>query len=317
MKADVSWDAQRRALRRTLRDSLAAEAGSTDRHDPAPSRPRPIADQKPGTSGLRKKVPVFQQPNYVENFVQSIFDALEGFQGKTLVIGGDGRYYNREVIQKAIAMAAANGFGQVMVGQGGILSTPAASPRHPQATRRSAASSCRPATIPAGRTRISASSTMSAMAARRRKRSPTRSSRAPRRSTSYRIADIADVDLDTHRHRQGRRHDGRGHRPGRRLCRADGDACSTSPPSARCSPAASACASTPCTPSPAPTPRRSSRTALGAPDGHGPQLHAAAGFRRPSSRPQPGPRQGPLRRDDGRRTRPISAPPPTATATAT
>ena len=67
---------------------------------------QPFADQKPGTSGLRKKVPVFQQKNYVENFIQSIFDALEGFKGKTLVIGGDGRYYNREVIQKAIAMAA-------------------------------------------------------------------------------------------------------------------------------------------------------------------------------------------------------------------
>src|SRR6185503_11043252 len=85
------------------------------------------ADQKPGTSGLRKKVPVFQQPNYVENFIQSVFDSLEGFAGQTLVIGGDGRFYNREVVQKAIAMAAANGFGEVTVGQGGILSTPAAS----------------------------------------------------------------------------------------------------------------------------------------------------------------------------------------------
>ncbi|MCL6706548.1 alpha-D-glucose phosphate-specific phosphoglucomutase [Pseudomonas sp. R2.Fl] len=88
---------------------------------------KPYSDQKPGTSGLRKKVPVFQQENYAENFIQSIFDSLEGFSGKTLVIGGDGRYYNREVIQKAIRMAAANGFGKVLVGQGGILSTPAAS----------------------------------------------------------------------------------------------------------------------------------------------------------------------------------------------
>jgi Phosphoglucomutase len=88
---------------------------------------KPYSDQKPGTSGLRKKVPVFQQENYAENFIQSIFDSLEGFEGKTLVIGGDGRYYNREVIQKAIRMAAANGFGKVLVGQGGILSTPAAS----------------------------------------------------------------------------------------------------------------------------------------------------------------------------------------------
>jgi len=87
----------------------------------------PFPDQKPGTSGLRKKVPVFQTPGYTEAFIQSIFDSLEGFDGKSLVIGGDGRFYNREVIQTAIRMAAANGFGRVLVGQGGILSTPAAS----------------------------------------------------------------------------------------------------------------------------------------------------------------------------------------------
>ena len=87
----------------------------------------PYPDQKPGTSGLRKKVPVFQQENYAENFIQSVFDSLDGFAGKTLVIGGDGRFYNREVIGKAIRMAAANGFGKVIVGRDGILSTPAAS----------------------------------------------------------------------------------------------------------------------------------------------------------------------------------------------
>ncbi|HSI41624.1 MAG TPA: alpha-D-glucose phosphate-specific phosphoglucomutase [Xanthobacteraceae bacterium] len=87
----------------------------------------PFEGQKPGTSGLRKKVPVFQQPGYVENFVQSVFDSLEGFEGETLVVGGDGRFHNREAIQIVIKMAAAAGFGRVLVGQGGILSTPAAS----------------------------------------------------------------------------------------------------------------------------------------------------------------------------------------------
>ncbi|EQB16004.1 alpha-D-glucose phosphate-specific phosphoglucomutase [Sphingobium lactosutens] len=87
----------------------------------------PFSDQKPGTSGLRKKVRVFAQPHYAENFIQSVFDSLEGFEGDTLVVGGDGRYLNREVIQSVLKMAAANGFGRVLVGQGGILSTPAAS----------------------------------------------------------------------------------------------------------------------------------------------------------------------------------------------
>jgi len=87
----------------------------------------PIAGQKPGTSGLRKKVTVFRQPGYLENFVQAIFDSLEGFEGKTLVLGGDGRFHNDTAIQTILRMAAANGFGRVLVGQRGILSTPAAS----------------------------------------------------------------------------------------------------------------------------------------------------------------------------------------------
>src|SRR5690606_13595264 len=87
----------------------------------------PYSDQKPGTSGLRKRVSVFRQPNYVENFIQSIFDSLEGIEGRTLVIGGDGRFYNDVAIQKAIRIAAANGFGRALVGRGGLLSTPAAS----------------------------------------------------------------------------------------------------------------------------------------------------------------------------------------------
>lgn len=87
----------------------------------------PFNDQKPGTSGLRKKVKVFAQPHYAENFVQSVFDSLEGYEDQTLVVGGDGRYLNREVIQTVLKMAAANGFGRVLVGRDGILSTPAAS----------------------------------------------------------------------------------------------------------------------------------------------------------------------------------------------
>ncbi len=87
----------------------------------------PFTDQKPGTSGLRKPVTVFQKPHYLENFVQSIFDSLEGYQGETFVVGGDGRYYNRQAIQIILKMAAANGVGKILVGSEGILSTPAAS----------------------------------------------------------------------------------------------------------------------------------------------------------------------------------------------
>ena len=87
----------------------------------------PFAGQKPGTSGLRKKVTVFRQECYLENFVQSIFDTLSGQQGQTLVLGGDGRYYNDVAIQTILRMAAAAGFGRVLVGRDGILSTPAAS----------------------------------------------------------------------------------------------------------------------------------------------------------------------------------------------
>ncbi|MFC5737543.1 alpha-D-glucose phosphate-specific phosphoglucomutase [Sinirhodobacter huangdaonensis] len=87
----------------------------------------PFEGQKPGTSGLRKKTPVFMQPNFLENFVQSTFDAIGGVEGKTLVLGGDGRYFGAAAAQTILKMAAANGAARVIVGQGAWLSTPAAS----------------------------------------------------------------------------------------------------------------------------------------------------------------------------------------------
>ena len=87
----------------------------------------PYQGQIPGTSGLRKKVSVFKQNHYLENFIQSVFDCLDSFEGKTLVIGGDGRYYNDYAVQVLLKMAIANQFGRIIVGQNGILSTPATS----------------------------------------------------------------------------------------------------------------------------------------------------------------------------------------------
>ena len=87
----------------------------------------PISGQEPGTSGLRKKTRVFMEPGYLENYVQAIFDAIDGVKGKTLVVGGDGRYFNDIAIGTILRMATANGAARCIVGQGGLLSTPAAS----------------------------------------------------------------------------------------------------------------------------------------------------------------------------------------------
>ena len=128
MQTDVSW-----------RRSAAQYADIYRRLAKHPDQPQslaamiktvattPFAGQKPGTSGLRKKVPEFQQPHYTENFVQSVFDALPDRHGKTLVLGGDGRFFNREAAETVVRMAAANGFARVLVGKGALLSTPAAS----------------------------------------------------------------------------------------------------------------------------------------------------------------------------------------------
>ena len=87
----------------------------------------PFPDQRPGTAGLRKKVRVFRQPNYLENFLQAVFNAAGDFHGATLVAGGDGRFWNREALQVLFRVAAGNGVERIIVGRHGLLSTPAAS----------------------------------------------------------------------------------------------------------------------------------------------------------------------------------------------
>jgi len=92
-----------------------------------PIKTQAFSDQKPGTSGLRKKVNTFKQTDYLQNFVQSIFNCLPELRGSTLILGGDGRHYNREAIQIILRMASANGVAKIILGQGGIFSTPAVS----------------------------------------------------------------------------------------------------------------------------------------------------------------------------------------------
>lgn len=113
----------------------------------------PIEGQKPGTSGLRKKTAVFRQPGYLENFIQSIFDGIGGANGKTFVIGGDGRFFNAEAVEVIIRMAAANGAARLIVGQG-VFSPPPPSPISSAKTKPMAALSFPPAIIRAVKTAI-------------------------------------------------------------------------------------------------------------------------------------------------------------------
>ncbi len=181
----------------------------------------PFTDQKPGTSGLRKKVSAFQAAHYLENFVQSIFDTIAAPAGSTLVLGGDGRYYNREAIQIILKMAAANGFGKVLVGQGGILSTPAASCviRKYQTYGGIILSASHNPGGPDGDFGIKYNTANGGPAPEKITEAIYARSKA---LTSYRILDAPDVALDQHGQHQPRRHDGGGDRPGDRLRRADG-----------------------------------------------------------------------------------------------
>ena len=128
MQTDVSWNRSAAEYARIYRRLTGLQKVTTVSPPAVTSVPTtPFSGQKPGTSGLRKKVPVFQAAHYAENFIQSTFDVLDDKAGKTLVVGGDGRFLNREVAEKVIRMAAANGFGRVLIGKGALLSTPAAS----------------------------------------------------------------------------------------------------------------------------------------------------------------------------------------------
>jgi hypothetical protein len=208
----------------------------------------PVQRPAPRHLRLRKKVAVFQQPHYLENFVQAVFDCW-GRRGKTLVLGGDGRYHNRHGDPApSCSMAAANGFGRVLVGRGGLLSTPAASSaviRSPQAAGGIILSASHNPGGPDGDFGI--------------KYNAANGGPAPEKVTEaiyarsleiaeYRIADAgADIDLDTIGTRTLGGMTRRGDRPGRRLRRADAAAVRLRRASAPGSPPAFACASTPCT----------------------------------------------------------------------
>jgi hypothetical protein len=181
----------------------------------------PFTDQKPGTSGLRKKVAVFRAPTYLENFVQAVFDTIAVPPGTTLALGGDGRYLNREAIQVILRMAAANGFGRVLVGQGGILSTPAASCviRKYRTFGGLILSASHNPGGPEGDFGIKYNTGNGGPAPEKITEAIFARSKL---LTSYRILDADDIDLDRLGTQDAGRHGCRGHRPGGRLRRTHG-----------------------------------------------------------------------------------------------
>ncbi len=212
---------------------------------------QPQPGQRPGTSGLRKKVSVFQQRGYLENFVQAIFDSLEGFAGQTLVLGGDGRFHNDVAIQTIVRMAAANGFGRVLVGQGGILSTPAASCviRKHQAFGGIILSASHNPGGPDGDFGIKYNAGNGGPAPEGLTEAIYQNSL---KLTRYLTVDFPDIDLHRLGVTRARRHAGRGDRPGARPRGPAGNAVRLrrDPHAARIEPS-SGCVSTRCTPSPA------------------------------------------------------------------
>ena len=184
---------------------------------------QPFAGQRPGTSGLRKKVTVFQQPHYLENFVQALFNILPDRVGQTLVLGGDGRFHNRVAVQTILRMAAANGFGRVLVGQGALLSTPAASAviRKHQAFGGVILSASHNPGGPDGDFGIKFNAANGGPA-------PEKITEALYAETltisHYQTTDSADIDPRHPGHQPAGRHGGRGHRPGSRPRRVDATA---------------------------------------------------------------------------------------------
>ena len=244
MTRAVGWDAAARRYLGLYRSLTGGAAQGATSMTIKTVETRPIDGQKPGTSGLRKKVTVFQQPDYLENFVQAIFDSVEGLAGQTLVLGGDGRFYNDTAIQTILRMAAAHGIGRVVVGQGGILSTPAASnlirrlPAHGGIILSASHNPGGPdgdfgIKYNIGNGGPAPEGVTERIHARTRTLERWRTLRGGRRRPRSPRPDPAG------------RPGGRDRRSGRGLCRADGRSCSTSPRSGRCSRAVFACASTP------------------------------------------------------------------------